>query len=291
VAQARGAAGLTEVIRAGAPREELAAAIEAHQRTLSERWARVQGGVVDDRPEILRTVVGLPVDFTNQTGAARLAPDRVEPEIEATESLLRDHGVPGIWWIGPGSEPADLGDALLRRGWRHDEDMPWMAADIDRVLADLPDPPAGLRAEAVEDDEAQARWVDGMAAGFGMGEDGRLAMTRLSDAVGYGREAPWRRFVGTIDGAVAGTSGLMVSERLCGIYNVTTVPDARRRGVASAMTGMALREGRERGYEVAILGASEMGYSVYRRLGFEEICRLTFYVFDPRSADEAGTKR
>jgi ribosomal protein S18 acetylase RimI-like enzyme len=183
--------------------------------------------------------------------------------------------------IGPLSTPGDLAGRLVRRGWIHDEDLPWMAAPIARLLEPGPEPPPGLVVEAVDDDDAQARWLSVMSDGFGMGADGREAMARLASAVGYGKDRPWRRFVGSIDGRPVGSAGLMVTDRVAGVYNVATVPDARRRGVAQAMTAVALREGMRRGFEVAVLGASAQGYGVYRRMGFAEICRVGLYDWRP----------
>ncbi|HEY7280486.1 MAG TPA: N-acetyltransferase, partial [Actinomycetota bacterium] len=45
------------------------------------------------------------------------------------------------------------------------------------------------------------------------------------------------------------------------------------RGIGAALTAAAAAEGRERGYEVAVLGASELGYGVYERMGFTQACR------------------
>ncbi len=229
----------------------------------------------------MRTVVGLPVSYTNQINAARLTPDDADAEIAATEALLEGHGVPGMWVVGPLSTPADLGERLVRRGWVHDEDLPWMAAPISRLLEPGPEAPPGLRVEVVDDDHAQARWLSVMSDGFGMDANGREAMSRLAAAVGYGEDRPWRRFVGSIDGRPVGSAGLMTTERVAGVYNVATVPDARRLGVGAAMTAVALREGRSRGFEVAVLGASTKGYGVYRRMGFAEVCRVGLYDWTP----------
>jgi hypothetical protein len=42
-----------------------------------------------------------------------------------------------------------------------------------------------------------------------------------------------------------------------------------------------LSEARDLGYNVGVLGSSEMGYSVYRGLGFEEYCRIGLYEWRP----------
>ncbi len=47
------------------------------------------------------------------------------------------------------------------------------------------------------------------------------------------------------------------------------------------MTLAALREARGQGYRFGVLGASEMGEGLYRRLGFEQCCLLQMYEFLP----------
>jgi len=38
---------------------------------------------------------------------------------------------------------------------------------------------------------------------------------------------------------------------------------------------------RDLGYSVGVLGSSEVGYPVYRELGFEEYCRIGLYEWRP----------
>jgi ribosomal protein S18 acetylase RimI-like enzyme len=91
------------------------------------------------------------------------------------------------------------------------------------------------------------------------------------------------RWVGSLDGRVVASSGMMLAGGVAGIYNVATAPDARRRGIGAALTAAAVAEGRERGYEVAVLGASELGYGVYARMGFREVCRDRVWMLPERS--------
>ena len=41
----------------------------------------------------------------------------------------------------------------------------------------------------------------------------------------------------------------------------------------------------QQGYRVGILGASEMGYNVYRRIGFQEYCKMGHYVWKREPED------
>ena len=45
------------------------------------------------------------------------------------------------------------------------------------------------------------------------------------------------------------------------------------------MTSAALAEAVGRGQRTAVLGSSEMGYPVYRRLGFRDVSRLVSFAW------------
>jgi len=64
---------------------------------------------------------------------------------------------------------------------------------------------------------------------------------------------------------------------VAGIYNVATLPEARGKRIGSMITAAPLIDARERGYRISILHSTKMGYNVYRRLGYQEICRLIRY--------------
>jgi predicted acetyltransferase len=61
---------------------------------------------------------------------------------------------------------------------------------------------------------------------------------------------------------------------VAGIFAVATLPQARRQGLGTALTLAPLHDAREMGYRVGTLQATEMGFPVYRQLGFREVCKL-----------------
>ena len=60
-------------------------------------------------------------------------------------------------------------------------------------------------------------------------------------------------------------------------FFVSTDPQWRGRGVASAMTSLALRDARDRGGTRACLDASSAGHNIYTRLGFHDVCPVTLF--------------
>jgi ribosomal protein S18 acetylase RimI-like enzyme len=89
-------------------------------------------------------------------------------------------------------------------------------------------------------------------------------------------------YVGYADGLRV-TSGLgWRSGRVIGVYAISTVPAARRRGYGEAMTARVIADGIATGCDVAVLQASETGRPIYERLGFRVDVRYKAYVKSTR---------
>jgi len=75
------------------------------------------------------------------------------------------------------------------------------------------------------------------------------------------------------------TSGIgWRSGRTIGVYAISTVPSARRRGYGETMTARVVADGIAAGCDVAALQASEAGRQIYERLGFRVEVRYNAYV-------------
>jgi ribosomal protein S18 acetylase RimI-like enzyme len=84
--------------------------------------------------------------------------------------------------------------------------------------------------------------------------------------------------VARLDGASAATGMAFDHDDDCGIYNVTTLPPARRRGLATALTARLLHDAHARGCRTASLQATEMAERVYASIGFRDLGRILEYV-------------
>jgi GNAT superfamily N-acetyltransferase len=141
--------------------------------------------------------------------------------------------------------------------------------------------PEGLEIERVRDEEGLLAWEDVLGRGFGEGPREAAWAAEMYRRVGLDEDATWRHYLGLFGGAPVATSTLFLGAGVAGIYFVSTVEEVRRRGIGAALTLAPLLEARKIGYRTGVLGASEMGYPVYRRLGFAEYCRIGLYEWQP----------
>jgi GNAT superfamily N-acetyltransferase len=143
---------------------------------------------------------------------------------------------------------------------------------MSKVLQDL-------SASALVDAENLEQFLHTAAVGVGLPDSIEGAFRELWTSVGVGPEVPLRHYLGWLDGKPVATSSLILGAGVAGVYIVATVPEARRKGIGAAMTLVPCRDARALGYRVAVLGASEMGYGVYQKVGFREYCKARFYVW------------
>ena len=217
---------------------------------------------------------------------ARLAPDRLDARIREIVAMFKSQNKACLWWTGPATRPDNLSDHLRAGGLLHLDDTPGMAVDLEALNPDLPVNPA-VTVKRVSQPDDLKQWVDPFAANF---EIPRKLVPQLYTSMtklGFDEQGTLHNYLGLLNGEVVGTSTLYLGAGVAGIYDVGTLPRARRQGVGTALTLTPLRLARERGYRIGILHASEMGYPIYRRIGFKEFCTLSHYLYLPNRAQHA----
>jgi GNAT superfamily N-acetyltransferase len=181
-----------------------------------------------------------------------------------------------LLWVLP-HDPA-VASVLAARGFETGSGTPGMTM----ALADLPrlNAPRGTSIEEVDGDPDA------------LGDAAMIALTTNGlppDAVdpylealeGLADRATIRTFLAKRDHAPLATSTLVSAAGVAGLYNVGTLPDARRTGLGRLVSIAALEAGRDAGFRVAVLQSSQLGEPVYRSIGFGERARFTFAVRAP----------
>ena len=257
----------------------MAAAIEANWNAVIPLFGRAPiTELHSDAPELRWYITPrVPFPLFNHVYWTRLPQEAIDARIEKVRQHFAAHRVPLMWSVGPFSRPSDLGSHLEAHGLAHVEDMPGMAVDLQALNEDIP-LPAELEIERVSNAEVLREYIEVARVGFEMPEFTNEGFFELLTAIGLTEESPWRSYVGRLDGEVVTTVSLAPAAGIGGIYNVATLPKARRRGLGAAMTLTALREARELGCRIGILQSSAMGLGVYRRLGFEQYSTYSVYV-------------
>jgi GNAT superfamily N-acetyltransferase len=262
----------------------LISAIEGNLFAFVPAFSKWPGAEVHDDTEIAWSMTDIPFPVFNSIIRARLAPDRIDVVIESITAQATSRNVPLLWWTGPATQPANLGIHLERHGFFSEGKIPGMAVVLDN-MNEHPSMPNGFTIQQVTDNETLKQWSQVCATGFGMPD---FAGEGYYDLMCHVDQDTVRAYMGWLDGKPVATSLLYLGAGVAGIYNVATIPEARRKGIGARMTDLPLLEARAMGYKVGILHAFEMGEGVYRSIGFEEYCKIGQYVWLPEQMQSAG---
>lgn len=235
---------------------------------------------------MLCCITGIPFPLFNAVLHARLSGKDVDDAIETVITRCSKKNVPLLWWTGPATQPPDLGAYLQNYGFILVNEYPGMAVDLHNLNDQLP-APTNFKVQPVVDDNLLQTWCCVGTAGFGMPE---FVINNLFDFFCYEGFSPStriRHYLGYLQGQPVATASLFLGAGVAGIYNVATIPAARRRGVGLRLTLAALQDARKLGYQVGVLQSSAMGAGVYQRLGFQEYCTISQYLWtgEPEVSD------
>ncbi len=264
----------------------LALANEANWREgfckLLDNWERSEVHVL---PDLVWFRSDQPDPILNSVLTFRFGPVEAEGMITWLLERFRERGSSCWWWLFDSTRPADLGSRLVRHGFRHEEDLPGMAAPLAEVPAayTLAD---GVTVERVESEEQLAGWADAYEAGFPVSRGVAAAHYQLFDRFGFGDDHGWRLYLGLLHGRPVATSAVYLGAGVAGLYYVSTRPEARSLGIGRAMVVQPLLEARALGYQAAILQATSMGRPLYEKLGFRECVRFPQYRWNPEPKQE-----
>lgn len=281
-----GASGPSERAElAAGDRERRAAALKV-EANMFAYWLAVAGGrgVLHDCPTLTLTYTGGPV--LNRVFGARLESGDVDRCVAAVVARFRERRAAVAWLTGPSTAPADLGDRLVARRFVRQPSWYGMALDLTAPPASTAAAEPGARGPELRIAEVGAgatgdQWLRVLAAGMSLRGALLDAFRNLSGHLNSGADGRWRRFVGFAGSRPVSTATLFGAAGAAGLYLVATVPGARRRGYAGAVTRHALAEARSSGGALSVLQATPEGHGLYRRLGFFECCEIGVHRWSP----------
>lgn len=252
------------------------AAIETITRNCYRSFSRFRNAELLDDGRIFGVMSHLGIPFFSGIASSNIDADDVVPIMDR----FRAEKCPFRWWLTPSTRPEGLEEILKANGMRHAYDAPGMAADLTTLDLDVP-LPANVTIRQLARLDELPYWLNVFVPAFSISAGDAAVWLDAYQQIGFGDGVAWTHYVAFLDDQPVATTSLLVDGTLAGLYNIATLAHARGRGIGAAVTRAAMRYAREHGATQAALQSSEMGYSVYRGLGFVEHCNLRLYDWRP----------
>lgn len=233
------------------------------------------GGTATDGDGIVTVISGIKSAVFNRI-LALSAPGDAATALATSMASIEGLDLPYVLEVFPGAEA--VGRAAMAAGLSKSGEQPFMIhPDSSQVRMRAPE---GIDIRPVQTAAELQDWCRVAAEGFGMPAEHVIALAPAGTWLG---SAAVRAFTAYESGTPIATSLAAFNGEACGIYTVATLEAARRRGIGESVTAAAVIEGTAHGCEIAYLQASDKGYPVYKKMGFEEVFRSGFYVQSPTS--------
>jgi GNAT superfamily N-acetyltransferase len=211
----------------------------------------------------------IPNWLTNAVFNMRLPSNHIAAVIEDITQYYRERNVAPFWRLCPHDSPGNLEQHLHNAGYQQKTKHIMMSVDLNTISAApfvLDNTPIKLITSA---SELRKKHPSFRQIKDNYGKTFATLMRDLFDFHGYKHDSSWQHYVAIQDDDSVGYASAFYTKDVVGIYNVGVLPDARRKGIATALTMQALRDARERGYQFGTLQSSEMAQSMYQKIGFQ----------------------
>ncbi len=216
--------------------------------------------------------------LANLVGMAHLSEANADATIARVKERYLSRGLAFGWITGPGTTPRDLPERLERAGLVRADGIAGMAL-TDLALDVATNPVARVEEIALAD---AARESAMMAKAYGMPEEVARLFGRLLARARPIRVRGYFAYLGD-DRPVAWSYLVYVpGTRIVLLGGAATLPEARQRGLYTALVKRRLDDARADGANTAIIQADrDTSAPICAKLGFRELCALEMYAWSP----------
>jgi GNAT superfamily N-acetyltransferase len=227
--------------------ELVAAAHLSYIGSFGKLVEHIPNGEVRSLSPVFTFVTGLPIPLFN---GCVVVESTTEVELDSALVWLNRRRVPYLVSIAEPLAP-QLSDVVTVHGLQGPAPYPAM---VLHPVPESPDPAPGVTVVA----GTEPGLLDYLPPTFAADTDVRVFTARLG-------------------GVPVGNSIAIRTGEVAGVYGVGTRPEARRRGIGTAISWAAVGAGRAWGCDPIVLQATEMGLPIYERMGFRTVVRyITF---------------
>jgi predicted GNAT family acetyltransferase len=223
----------------------------------------------------------LPFTIANMVYHTKIPSDILEEKIEEIINLFESKDHPFFLMTGSITEPENLAEILSSKYGFRQNNMPGMYIELSKIkdVKEIEE----LEIVKVTKEKQLDIWNDILLVSFSFPKD--IMEKFFLDFLAHKNESNYNAFLGYYQEKPVAVSLVCYNSGVAGIYCVGTVEEARGKGIGTAMTHIALVDAKKRGYEIAILQSSEMGYSVYKKMGFEDVCLMLSLNWNPKKEE------
>lgn len=172
------------------------------------------------------------------------------------------------------SRPKNLEKILKDHGFNYQNNWRSMAIDL-KTVSERFNVPEGMTIKEVLNLEDLKIWTDVLVKSF---EFPIIVESYKKYFINAGLEnLNFHYYLGLSNDKPVSSSVLFKGDKTTGIFYIGTIPEAQGKGMAKTMIYYILNKARNEGYDISILQASEMGYPMYKKIGFKEYYTTKIY--------------
>lgn len=245
--------------------EEIIEAVEKNRTEVYRTiWTRFNAKIKKTKEYSIYTT-GLKASLLNGVIDTKLDEENINDKIDEVISHFKEKQLPFRWLSGELTSPRNLFEYLEKKGFEIAKN-PGMALNLNKMEkfdTSIPN----LEVLKITDLVTAKKFAEVTEKVYGMTEAGSMVELKSSltdELVDF--------YVALLDGKPVGISGVYYYCGVAGIYMVGVLEETRGKGIGTAITIAPLFDAKEKRYEWATLHSSELGFNVYKKMGFEQYC-------------------
>jgi GNAT superfamily N-acetyltransferase len=257
--------------------EEVCSAINKNLLDLCRLVGETSSLNVNETPEMFLVSHGVPYPAYQGVLDANISSDEINTKIDQVVQFFASQGLPPTWYVHPVSKPDDLEIHLKAKGFSMVASTKGMACDL-KSMDIRQKKPDGLIVEYVEDESSLRTFFDIWTEGHPFPKPLGDAWFNFISETDYGPDSNTVYYLGYYDGKPVATAVLFLDGSSAGLWWIVTLEKMRGKGIGTWMTIHPLKEAKEKGYELSVLNATELGLPIYKKLGYTEFFINKLYV-------------
>jgi hypothetical protein len=224
-------------------------------------------------PGVTAQVTSTQGRLLNRTGLSTFTEANVDEGIQRVIAGYRQEGKSFGWFVGPMSQPANLGDHLISAGLAYRGSIKGMVLrDIHHAIKSNPD--IQIRQASTADLDKHAAIL---ADAFGVTLEVIHIFNRMYEALGN-RADLYLAYVSDREEPVAYAASVFEDNGIVVLLGAATLEAYRGMGVYTSMVAKRLDDALAKGATTAIIQSDpETSAPICAKLGFEHICSLDLY--------------